>query len=266
MSLSALASIPKALVRPDAVFPRREVYRAPKILIALAVFLIYVTGLRLAAGINQNPHAKELAAAEVMNQMSSFMANMSPEEQRMVKDRALSQIMGDQGGITTAVSLVFSALFFLALIIEMWLLCAIITQFFGGQEERRGKERPSLSLFLTAFIPLAVRKLLQGVILSFRNPDVAANALTLKEYNSLLAVKFDFFSLLPDLGLPPFFAILLKLATDPFLLWTLAVIAVGSRDVYRISTKSAFGQSAVLLLILVLQYTLLARIGIPTEL
>jgi hypothetical protein len=266
VTASALASIPQALVRPDTAFSKSDVFRFPKPVIALFLFLLYVLGLRLAAGFDQNPHAKELAVAEVAARLGAMMANAPPEAQKKVRDQALSQILGSQGGIMTAVSIVISGLLFVGLILELWLLCAIVTQFFGGQEERHGRERPSLTLFMTAFLPLALRKLLQGIVLSFRNPEIASNALTLTEYRSMSAVRFDLFSFLPPLGLPSFVATLLKFATDPFVIWTFAVLAFGGREIYRISMKSAVGQSAVLLLILCLQFTLFARIGIPTEL
>jgi hypothetical protein len=266
VTASELASVPLALVRPDSTFSKTDVFRFPKVLIVLVLFLLYVLGLRLAAGFDENPHAKELAVTEVDARLGSLMANAPPEAQKQARDRALSQILGDQGGIFSAISITFSGLFFLALAVELWLLCAIVTQFFGGQEEKHGRERPSLSLFLIAFLPLAIRKLLQGIILIFRNPEIAANALTLTEYRTVSAVRFDLFSFLPPLGLPVFFSTLLRLATDPFLIWTLGIIALGGREVYRVSQKSAAGQSAVLLLILCLQFTLFSRIGISMEL
>jgi hypothetical protein len=263
---SVLASLPAALVRPDSAFSRKEIYGFPRILIALLLFLLYVVGLRLAAGFDQNPYYKELAAAEVDAQLGSLMASAPPEAQKQARDQAMSQILGNQGSVMSAISIVISALFFLLFVVEMQLICAVVTQFFGGQEERHGRERPSMTLFLTAALPLALRKLLQGLLLSFRNPEIAANALSVKEYRALSAVRFDLYSFLPPLGLPAFFDYVLRLATDPFMLWTAAVLVLGGREIFRVSLKGAAGQAAVLFLVLCLQFALLSRIGINMEL
>ena len=266
MTSSVLASLPAALVRPDSAFSRAEVFRFPRILIVLILFLLYVLGLRLAAGFDQNPYYKELAATEVDARLGSFMANAPPEAQRQARDQAMSQILGDGSVVMTAISIVISALAFLAVVMEMRLVCSVVTQFFGGQEERHGRERPSLTLFLTAAVPLALRKFLEGLLLSFRNPEVSANAVSIKEYRALSAVRFDLFSFLPRMGLPAFFDYLLRLVTDPFFIWTAAVLVLGGRAIFRVSLKGAVGQAVVLLLVLCLQFALLSRIGFGMEL
>lgn len=261
-----LAAIPGALLRPDRTFAGQDVYKLPKTLILLFLFLLDVTGERLVQGYYQNAHAKTLAILEVDSRMASgFFANAPPDAQARMRNQMLDSILGRQSAIMTSIGIAFSGGFFLLVLVEMWLVSIVASQFIGGQEERHGRDRPSWTLFLMAFLPLALRRLLSGVLMSLRNPDAAANALTIADYRRLSAVHFDFFSLLPLSHVPVFLAALARFITDPFFLWTLAIITFGGREVYRVPMKSALTLSAVLVVILSLQTALLARIGLTWE-
>jgi hypothetical protein len=260
-----ISAVPQALLRPDRAFAERSVYRVPKPLLVLVLFLLYVIGQRLVVGYDQNAQAKELALREADARMSGFMANAPPEQQARAREQIVGSILGERSGVITAVGIVFQGLFFLLLFLEMWLVCTIITQFFGGQEDRHGFDRPSVTLFLVGFFPLAFRKLLEGIVLSFKNPEAAANALTLSEYRTVSAVRFDLFSLLPVHGVPDLPASLARVVTDPFFLWAFVVVTLGGRAVFRLSMKSAVTQSLILVMILGLQSMLLSRIGLTME-
>ncbi len=260
-----IASFAQALVRPDLAFAGQGVYRIPKSLLFLLLFLLYVAGARLAAGYDQNAHAKQLALTEADSRMSGFMTNAPPEAQARARDQMVASILGNQSGLFTSISVVFSGAFFLVILLESWLVSTIVTQFFGGQEDRHGLERQSLWLMLVAFAPIALRKVLEGAVLAFRSPDAASNALTLTDYRAVSAVRFDLFSFVAPPGVPGFLAILARFLTDPFVLWALALIVLGGREVFRLPLKSAVGQVLILVVILSLQASLLKSIGLSME-
>jgi hypothetical protein len=261
----ALASFPGALLRPDRVFAGREIYRLSKIFLVLSLFVVYVTGERLVQGFFQNEHAKTLALLEVDTRMGGLLQNAPAQVQDQMRGQMVDSILGSRSGIMTAVSIVASGGGFLLVLLEMWLVSMVASQFFGGQEERHSGGRPSWTLYLIAFFPLALRKLCAGIVMSFRNPEAAANALTLADYRSLSAVRFDFFSLVPWGHVNAFIAAVARMLTDPFFLWSLAIMCFGGKEVYRFSLKSAAFLSLVLVLVLGLQAALFVRIGFTWE-
>jgi hypothetical protein len=263
--MGRISSLPLSLIRPDRAFSGEGIYRIPKYLLVLLLFLLYVVGSRLSAGYDQNSHAKQLALTEADSRMGTFIANAPPEEQARARDRMVGSILGNQSGLFVAVGVVFSGLFFLLLVIEMWLVCRIVTQFFGGQEERHGPDRPSLTLFLVSFIPLGLRKVAEGLVLSTRTSEAASNALTLTEYRAASAVHFDLYSLLAPAGLPGLLTAVGRTLTDPFFLWTLALLVFGGRLIFRIPLKSAVGQTLILVALMALQTVLLKSIGLTVE-
>jgi len=261
-----LSVVPAALLRPDRAFAGQGVYRLPKLTLVIALFFLSVTGERLTQGYYQNSHAKELALLEIDTRMSGLMQNAPSDVQARMREQLLASVVGERSLLTTAIGIAFSGIAFLAVLLEMWLACMVVSQFFGGQEDRHGGDRPSLTLFLIAFIPLALRKLLSGAVLALRRPDAAANALTLAEYRRLSAIRFDFFSLLPLDGVPGFLSAAARFLSDPFFLWTLAILWFGGREVYHFPLKNAMLQTLVLVTLLSLQAALLARIGLAWEL
>lgn len=261
----AVASLPGAILRPDKAFAGREIYRLSKIFLLLALFVLYVTGERLVQGYYQNEHAKSLALLEVDTRMSGIMQNAPSQVQDQMRGQMVDSILGARSSTMTAISIVTSGCGFLLVILEMWLVSMVVSQFFGGQEERHAEGRPSWTLFLVAFFPLALRKLCAGIVMSFRSPDAAANALTLADYRTLSAARFDFFSLLPLGHVNAFIAAVARMITDPFFLWTFAILCFGGKEVYRFSLKSAALLSLVLVMALGLQAALFARIGVTWE-
>jgi hypothetical protein len=240
----------------------------PKLLLVVALFLVYVTGERLVQGYYQNTHAKTLAILEADSRMGGFLQNAPSQVQAQVRGQMLDSVLGARSGLMTSVSIAASGVGFLLVLLELWLVSTVASQFFGGQEERRGKDRASWPLFLVAFAPLAMRKLLGGILLSLRNPDIAANALTLTDYRRLSEIRFDLFSLLvgtAPAGVPAFFTALARSMSDPFFLWTLAILCYGGREVYRVPLRSAVLLSLVLVITLSLQTALFVRAGLAWE-
>jgi hypothetical protein len=258
-------TLPLAMVRPDRAFKDQSAHRLPKALLVLLLFLVYVTGMRLVQGYYENPQAKMLAIQDVSSRMSGLMESAPTEVQDQTRGQMLDSILGQRSGIMTSVSIAFSGIVFLLVVVELWLVSSVASQFFGGQEERRGKDRDSWTLFLIAFIPVALRKLAEGIVMSLRDPEAAGNALTLADYRRLSAAHFDLSSLL-SLGFSnPFLAAMGRFLTDPFFLWAWVILWFGGREVYHIPLRSAVFLSLILVLVLGLQTALLARIGVQWE-
>jgi hypothetical protein len=266
--LRSFAAFPRALVRPDLAFAGQEAHRLPKLLLVFVLFLVYVTGERLVQGYYQNAHAKTLSILETEARMGGLMQNAPSQVQAQVRGQVLDSVLGARSGLLTSVSIAASGVGFLLVLLELWLVSTVASQFFGGQEERRGKDRASWPLFLVAFAPLAIRKLLGGILLALRNPDVAANALTLTDYRRLSEIRFDLFSLLAGTaanGLPAFLAAMARSLSDPFFLWTFAILCYGGREVYRVPLRSAVLLSLVLVVTLSLQTALFVKAGLAWE-
>jgi hypothetical protein len=67
-------------------------------------------------------------------------------------------------------------------------------------------------------------------------------------------------------NLPSFAAAFLRPLADPFVLWGLAILVLGGREVFRVPLKGAIGMVAVLVAIAGLQSWLLGRAGLAWEL
>jgi hypothetical protein len=261
-----LVALARSLVLPRETFGGADVYGTSPLAIALLLFGLFVVGQRFVTGYYQNPEARLLALSEADARLGSLMTGAPPEVQAEMRDRMVRSLLGNEGGFLNAVSIVLAGVGWMVFPLELWLLCSVVTQFFGGQEERAGRPvRPSLQLFLVAFVPLAVRKLLGGVLLALRDPGAAANALTLTEYRRLSEVRFDFYSWIVRTPAPGIGDTYLRLFTDPFVLWTLWVLVVGGSVVYRLHLKSSLLQIVLLLAILGLQSYLLGSAGLAWE-
>ena len=237
------------------------------VVLLILLFLLAVTGQRLTADYYRNPDAMILAAVEVDDRLGSFMISAPPEAREQARRQMLAAITGGENRIMSSLSIAFAGVGFLLIVIEVWLVCSILSQFFGGQEKRSGPltRRPSFSLIITAFTPLGLRKLIEGILMSFRDPEAAANALTYSEYREMSRINFDFFSIFAPLRLPYFFLYIIRHLTDPFFLWFLLLLVLGGSQVYKIPLKSSIILSLLLLIVLSLQQTLFHTIGIAWE-
>jgi hypothetical protein len=264
---SRWGTLTAALFVPDRAFAGVRAERIPKAGACLLVFLLVVAGARLAAGTELTPESQALAMAEFDARYGSLFSGAPAEVQSRARERVGDAVLGSSGGFALALSLAFRGAGFVLSVIELWLLGLIATQFFGGQEERgAGGRRPSLGLFFAASVPLALRRLLAGIVAALRSPGAALNALTLSEYRAAAAVRFDLLSLAGVRALPPFVAAFLRPLTDPFVLWALVILLLGGREVFRLPLKGATGQVLVLLAVAGLQTWLLGRAGIAWEL
>lgn len=264
-----------ALTRPDRMFADpalAERLARPLLvpLLLLGLFVPYAAGQRLVTGYYENPYVSTLAAMEVESRIDSLMIGAPPEARARAKERMLRTLLGGQGVVFRTISVLLASLLFLLLATEAWLVHSVLAQFFGGQETRLpGGRRPSLLLFLIAFLPLALRKLIEGVLMAAKNPALAADALSVEEYRRLSRASFSFLDrFLPTGGrpvLPPLVHSLLGILTDPFFLWLLFLLTVGGREVYRVRLRGALAMAALLLALIALQVGLLARLGIRWE-
>jgi hypothetical protein len=263
----ALSSVLAALVRPDQAFRPGGMRSIRPLLLAMALFLPYVVGQRLVSGYDRNPEVQILAMAEVESRVGSLMANAPAE----IRDRARTQmaraLTGGGGTALASVSVVASGLGFLLVAMESWLVLSVLAQFAGGEEEPAAgaRHRPSMVLVLVAFLPLALRKLAEGVVIALKDPSVAANALTLSDYRELSRVRFDLYGLLHLPSVSAFVAYLLRSLTDPFSLWFLCILIVGGTRVYRMQARKTALQASILLLLFAAQSALFNAIGVAWE-
>jgi hypothetical protein len=263
---STAVFIARALVEPDRAFSDPRSGRMPKAALLACLFIACLAGERLASGFYRNAHATSLAILEVDARLSGLMANAPAEAQARAREQMLSAILGDRSTLLAAVSITASGLVCILVLLEMWLVLSVVSQFFGGQEERtRLADRPSFTMLSIAFIPLALRRLALGVVQTFQSPEAASNALTLAEYRARSAVRLDLWSLLQVNGVPEFLAAAARMLSDPFFLWTLAIIAFGGRAVYRMPLRSSILQVLILVALLSLQAAGLKAIGLAWE-
>ena len=264
---SRWATLAAALFVPERAFAGTRAERMPKAGAFLLAFVLVVAGARLGAGIELTPLSRTLALAEFDARFGNLFSGAPADVQANARERMGAAVLGSRGGFVLALTLALRGATFALSVIELWLLGLIATQFFGGQEERGADGlRPSLGLFAAAALPLALRRLLEGVVLAVRSPEAAMNALTLSEYRAAAAVRFDLFSLAGLRDLPALVAAFLRPLADPFVLWGLAILVLGGREVYRVPLKGAIGQVAVLVAIAGLQSWLLGRAGLAWEL
>ncbi len=242
---SRWATLATALVMPDRAFAGVRAERIPKAGAFLLAFVLVVAGARLGAGTELNPLSRTLALAEFDVRFGSLFSGAPAEVQANARERMGGAVLG--GGFVLALTLALRGAAFALSVIELWLLGLIATQFFGGQEERGADGlRPSLGLFAAAALPLALRSLLEGIVQAVRSPEAAMNALTLSEYRAAVAVRFDLLSLAGVRDLPAFAAAFLRPLADPFVLWGLAIVVLGGREVFRVRLKGAGLQSWLL--------------------
>jgi hypothetical protein len=263
---AAFAALAGALAAPGRAFAGAEADAVPRAVVLLLLFSLVVAGGRLASTVTLTPEATALAMNEVDARIGSLMGAAPPEARDEARRAMLDSLVGRSSGITAAFSIVAAGVGFLLVLGELWLASLVVTQFFGGDEERRGGRRASVTLVLCAGVPLAARRFLAGLLAAVRGPQAALNSLTLEEYRSRSVVRLDLASLAGIDRLPPILTAAARLLTDPFVVWALAILVLGGRSVYRLSLRAAAGQVGVLVALLVLQSWLLGRLGIPWEL
>jgi hypothetical protein len=265
--LLRVKSLAEALIRPDRAFRQGGLASIRPLSIAIVLFLLYAIGQRLISGYDQNPDIQLLAIGEVETRIGSLMTAAPADVQNQTRSRMVQALLGGGSTVLASFSIVASALGFLILAMEVWLVLSVLAQFAGGEEERGadGRHRKSMLFVLVAFIPLALRKLAEGLVMAFKDPAVAANSLTLSDYRELSKVHFDLYGLLRLPHLPAFPGYLVRSATDPFSLWFLCILVVGGTRIYRMPFAKTLLQALLLLVVLAAQSTLFATIGLSWE-
>jgi hypothetical protein len=264
---SRWGTLAAAIFVPDRAFAGGGAERIPKAGVCILVFLLVVAGARLGAGTELTPQSQSLAMAEFDARFGSFFSGAPASVQAQARERMGAAALGSSSGLALAFTIALRGAGFVLSVIELWLLSLIATQFFGGQEERGADgRRLSLGLFLAASVPLAVSRLLAGIVAALRSPEAAMNARTLSEFRAAAAVRFDLLSLAGARDPAPFVAAFVRPLTDPFVLWAIVILLLGGKEVFRLRMKGAVGQVLVLVAVAGLQSWLLGKAGITWEL
>ena len=260
--LHSLIRIPRILVFPDRTFGEENTYRASLFTLALTLFFLFLVGERMVYGYYQNPYTRLLAVMEAEDRVDKMMAAAPDEAREQVRERVTQRLIGNTNPIFGAVVITVSGISFILLVLEAWLIYTLLSQFFGAQEERKEGRRPTMHLLFYAFHPLALRKVLEGIVMILKNPDHAANALTLRGFREASRVTFSLAAVLPTSlrGTLPYN--LLAFFTDPFLIWCFIVLILGGRGIYRMPARNTFAHAAILMVILGIQNHFLRSAGI----
>jgi hypothetical protein len=260
--LSTLIRIPRILVFPDRAFDRQSTYRASLFTLALMLFFLFLIGERMVYGYYQNPYTRLLAVMEAEERVDKVMAAAPDEARQQVRERITERLIGNTSPLFGAAAITASGISFILLALEAWLIYALLAQFFGAEEEKKEGRRPTLYLLFYAFQPLALRKVLEGIVMLLKNPNDAANALTLQGFREASRVTFSLAAFLPAplRGTLPYN--LLAFFTDPFLIWCFIVLILGGRAIYRMPTRNSLAQAGILIVILGIQNHFLRSAGI----
>ena len=251
-SSGLLNNVYRALITPESAFADEKVFR-PKVIVLMAVsFVIFLGGSILSLQFHQNETLRTLSVAEATRRIESQFGGGSPEAKARAVESAERSLNRSGFSVFGLIGAAMGAAFRIGIAIEVWVILLIISQFAGGEESPLGrrKHRRSLCMCLYALIPLALRDLVTGFLISIRDPDSVRSVLTMAEYQAETAVNINIGAFL-DLGsLPAFFRYFAANLTDPFFLWFLAVLVVGSAAVYKLKFRRALVLSGVVILVL----------------
>lgn len=247
----------------QAVFAPGRAF-APEATPAFSLFaLVALLALAAAAGETmilwqlRAPLVRQIALVEarhVAEQRSLSFAEAEEVERR--QSAAYSRLTAPAGAAAKSVRVLLISLTQAAAWLLTWTALLVLTQFFGGEEQRL-PERPRASprLVAAAFAPLALRRLLSGGVTLAGDPAAAANATTVAAYRERTIARFDLAALI-DWTPPAFVERGASLVTDPFGLWALAVLAAGSASLLRLPAPRALALTAVIALLWTLFDTL----------
>lgn len=257
----------RALTRPERAFGDHATFRVSRFALVLILFGLYIIGTELVASFYANPYVAGVALQDAERRAGQYLfgpqAQGPPSKGSQPGSRQSGSNAGNGGnanggpsrfrpsaGVASpaavAVSVVVQSIAFVALAYICWFALTIFTQFLGGEEARAGRERHRHSnyLILYAWIPLGIRRVLEGILIHLQDPQAAWSAPSVAAYRRDSAITFGLSSLLPVSGLPAALASLLASLTDPFMIWTVVILTAGGRSVFRLKTASAFVQAA----------------------
>ncbi len=266
-----MSAFVNAFVLPERAFGDERTYHISRVLILLLLFVLYATGSALVARFYATPYVAGL----VMQQRETANARFAfgpppgrgPGGQSTQNGRSgLATAAATPSPVVRSIGIVVRSLLFLLSPLLTWWLLVIFVQFLGGEEEKteQGPHRNSRYLLWYAWIPLALRRLAEGVLIQFQDPAAAWSALNLEQYRRQSAVSFSLLSVIRLPDLPQIASYLLYNLTDPFFLWFLFIIAYGGKTVFRISQKKGYVIAGFVLTVLYLERVVFAAVGIST--
>ena len=239
-----LAALTRAATQPGRAFDPKDTPTFSMFAVLVLVFGITAVGETLILWHARSPVMREIALVEarhIAERAAVFSGEDRIHEQQA---RAYSRLIAPStpGAKTLRVMLGSAAL--LAALGMTWVALMVLTQFFGGEEPiAPDRPRASIRLVGAAFVPLAVRRLLSGALTLATDPESAANVTTVAEYRELIVTRFDLASL-AGWNLPAVVERFGVLLTDPFALWSLAVLAFGAAVLLRLPARRALAQTA----------------------
>jgi hypothetical protein len=232
--------------------------RAFAIRVASGVSLLVLLALQMAAVVagetmilwrTSGPELRRIALVEslhVAEQRSTLFAE--PEEVDRRRAAAYRRLTAPTGAVAKTAAVLLSGLVLPAAVVVSWLALLVLVQFLGGEEPRvPGRPRGSIRLVAVAFTPLALRRLVSGVVtLATIDPaTAAAGATTVAAYRDRATMRFDLAALADAIpgGFVERAALLL---TDPFGVWALAILAAGAAALLRLQAPRALALAAVI--------------------
>ena len=239
-----LAALTRAATQPGRAFDPKDTPTFSMFAVLVLVFGITAVGETLILWHARSPVMREIALVEarhIAERAAVFSGEDRIHEQQA---RAYSRLVAPStpGAKTLRVMLASAAL--LAALGMTWVALMVLTQFFGGEEPiAPDRPRASIRLVGAAFVPLAVRRLLSGALTLATDAESAANVTTVAEYRDLIVARFDLASL-AGWNLPAVVERFGVLLTDPFALWSLAVLAFGAAVLLRLPARRALAQTA----------------------
>ena len=239
-----LAALTRAATQPGRAFDPKDTPTFSMFAVLVLVFGITAVGETLILWHARSPVMREIALVEarhIAERAAVFSGEDRIHEQQA---RAYSRLIAPStpGAKTLRVMLASAAL--LAALGMTWVALMVLTQFFGGEEPiAPDRPRASIRLVGAAFVPLAVRRLLSGALTLATDAESAANVTTVAEYRDLIVARFDLASL-AGWNLPAVVERFGVLLTDPFALWSLAVLAFGAAVLLRLPARRALAQTA----------------------
>lgn len=239
-----LAALTRAATQPGRAFDPKDTPTFSMFAVLVLVFGITAVGETLILWHARSPVMREIALVEarhIAERAAVFSGEDRIHEQQA---RAYSRLIAPStpGAKTLRVMLASAAL--LAALGMTWVALMVLTQFFGGEEPiAPDRPRASIRMVGAAFVPLAVRRLLSGALTLATDAESAANVTTVAEYRELIVARFDLASL-AGWNLPGVVERLAVLLTDPFAVWSLAVLGFGAAVLLRLPARRALAQTA----------------------
>ena len=245
-----LAGVAQALMAPEGPFAARATPRFSLFALLALLLAATVAGETMILWHLRHPVLRQIALVEARHVAEQRAVSFADtEEVERIQAATYRRLTAPSGAAAKTAAVLLSGLVLPAAVVLTWLALLVLAQFFGG-EERRLPDRPRASVHLvaTAFVPLALRRLLAGGVTLAGDPLAAANVTTVAAYREHAIARFDLAALAP--WEPPAFVERgASLLTDPFGLWALAVLAAGSAALLRLPAPRALALTAVIALL-----------------